>query len=144
MMTGTRIFTALIGCLAASSLAIAAPYDGSKALICATQSVSECVAGMDCAAVTPASVSVPDFFYVDAKNKTISSSLTAEGGQKTAIERSETLDGRLVLQGADDGLADIRDGVGWTMAIDNDTGKMALSAVGNGYTVIVFGACMQR
>ena len=37
----------------------------------------------------------------------------------------------LVLQGAQDGLKDVRDGVGWTVAIMEDTGRMVLTASGD-------------
>jgi hypothetical protein len=122
----------------------ALPFDGSKTLLCATRYVSQCDAGADCVNVTPESVDVPGFFVVDAVNKLITG--TPESGTEatTQIERSEVLDGRLILQGADDGIADVRDGIGWTMAIDEVNGKMVLTGSGDGYATIVFGACTVR
>jgi hypothetical protein len=121
-----------------SSAAVAA-FDGSQTLLCATQAVNECVAGEHCEFVTPDSVNVPDFFVVDATNAMIESS-----GRQTAIERAESLDGKLVLQGADDGVEGVRDGLGWTMVIDDTTGKMSLTGAGDGFAIVVFGACMER
>jgi len=62
----------------------------------------------------------------------------------TTIERSESLDDKLMLQGANDGIEDFRDGLGWTMAIDENTGKQVFSASGDGFAMVVFGACTLR
>ena len=60
------------------------------------------------------------------------------------MERVEHLDGKLILQGADDGVEDVRDGMAWSMSISEDTGKMVLSASGDGFAMVVFGACTQK
>jgi len=53
----------------------------------------------------------------------------------------ENVDGKLMLQGAEDGSASDRDGVGWTMAIAQDSGKTVLTSSGDEVAFIVFGAC---
>lgn len=128
----------LVGSLGLFSGVSAAPFDGENVLLCATQVVNQCDEGLDCGEVYPASANIPDFFVVDAANKSIS----AIGTQSvTLVERIEHLDGKLVLQGADDGLEDVRDGIAWTMTINEDSGKMILSGVGDGFVMVVFGAC---
>ena len=127
------IFMALAGL---SAFASASEFDGSKSLICATRSVNECVMGKHCTHVAPEDINVPDFFFVNVKGK-----LIKDNDKKTPIERVEHLDGKLILQGADDGVESVRDGMGWTMAIDEETGKMSLSASGDGFAIVVFGAC---
>lgn len=129
---------ALVGLMTISSMAAAA-FDGSKTLLCATQAVNECVVGEHCEFVSPEDVNVPDFLAVDVANMVIES-----GERQTPIERRESLDGKLVLQGADDGIEDVRDGLGWTMVIDDTTGKMSLTGAGDGFAIVVFGACMER
>ena len=49
-----------------------------------------------------------------------------------------------MLQGADDGIEGVRDGLGWTMAINDTTGKMVLTASGDSFALVVFGACTLR
>ena len=128
--------------LAAVSLpALAGDYDGSNTLLCATQYVSQCDAGIDCLNVFPESVNVPDFFVVNTAEKRISAINT---DRTTPVERVEHLDGKLVLQGADDGIEDVRDGLAWSMVIDEETGKMILSAAGDGFAMVIFGACAQQ
>lgn len=128
--------------LAALSLqAMPADYDGSKTLLCATQYVSQCDAGVDCVNVFPESVNIPDFFIVNTKDKLIGA---INSDRTTPVERVEHLDEKLVLQGADDGIEDVRDGLAWSMSISEDTGKMVLSAAGEGFAMVVFGACAPK
>ena len=137
-MNTAKHWITLAGLMTFSSAAMAA-FDGSQSLLCATQVVSECVVGEHCEFVTPDSVNMPDFLVVDATSGVIESS-----GRQTAIERAESLDGKLILQGADDGVQDERDGLGWTMVIDETSGKMSLTGAGDGFAIVVFGACMER
>lgn len=53
----------------------------------------------------------------------------------------EEVDGKLMLQGAEDGRRGERDGVGWSMAVSKDRGDMVLTASGDGVAFVVFGAC---
>lgn len=130
--------------LAGGAPSVAAPYDGSQALVCAVQYVSQCDAGTDCVNVMPESVNLPDLFIVDVPEKVLRPIPESGMERTTPIERSEILDGKLILQGADDGIEDVRDGLGWTLAIDEQTGKLVFSAAGDGFAMIVFGACAQR
>ena len=131
-------------CLMQADLIVAGNFDGSRTLLCATQGVSECLPATPCTMVAPQSVNLPDFFSVDAGNKLLTGKHTDGTEATTRIERLEHLDGKLILQGADDGIEGVPDGVGWTMVIEEATGKMSMTAVGDGFVVVVFGACMSR
>jgi hypothetical protein len=134
----------LAGSLILSSLAMAEPFDGEKTMLCANQYASECVAGTDCINVSPSSVNLPDFFLIDTGKNLISAAPESASMSTTTIERVEHLDGKLMLQGADDGIKEVRDGMGWTLSINETTGKMVLTAAGDGFAVIAFGACALR
>lgn len=134
----------LAGSLTISAAALAAPFDGGKTMLCANQYASACNAGSDCATVTIASVNLPDFFLVDTAKKLISATPESGSTSTTAIERVEHLDGKLMLQGADDGIKDVRDGAGWTMSINEASGKMVMSTASDSFAVVVFGACTLR
>jgi hypothetical protein len=134
----------LSGSLALSVVAMAEPFDGDKIMLCANQYASECVAGTDCTIVSPASVNLPDFFQINTGEKLISATHESGLSSITPIERVEHLDGKLMLQGADDGIKDVRDGAGWTMSINEATGKMVMTTAGDGFAVVVFGACTLR
>jgi len=61
--------------------------------------------------------------------------------RSTHIERVERVDGKLILQGAEDGLEGVRDGLGWSMATSEDTGRFVLTGSGDQVGFVIFGAC---
>jgi hypothetical protein len=140
-LTGLIIFA---GTMLLNATAMAGDFDGSKLLVCTNQQVSECVYGEPCRMVAPSHVNLPNFFSVDAANKMITGKHDGGLDANTPVERVEHLDEKLVLQGADDGLPDVRDGMAWSMTIDETSGGMSLTASGDGFAVVSFGACMVR
>jgi hypothetical protein len=62
--------------------------------------------------------------------------------QESPIERVEELDGKLILQGAEDGLPNVPDGIGWSLAIQMETGRLVLSGSGDDVAFTMFGACI--
>ena len=114
--------------------------DKSEPLLCASIDVYECVDGAGCRSVLPEDVNAPTFFWVNLKKKEIRAS---KGSDPTVIERIEDVEGRTVLQGADPGSADLADGSGWTMSIEDDTGRMTNTAITRQAAVIIFGTCTE-
>ena len=64
-----------------------------------------------------------------------------ESQTPSAIENFERIDGKLILQGAEDGLKDVKDGAGWSISISEETGKMVLTESGDDMGFVIFGAC---
>jgi hypothetical protein len=124
--------------------AFAGAFDGSKPLYCSLADAIECVPGVECQEVMPESVNLPNFLKIDFKKKRITA--TKEGGvQRTSkIENRERIDGKLIMQGAEDGVAGVRDGLGWSIAISESTGKMVLTGSGDQFGLVVFGACIPQ
>ena len=127
-----------------AGLIMATDFDGSKALVCANQLVNECLPAQRCRMVAPQSVNLPVFFNVDTDNKMLTGKHDGGIDASTPIERLEHMDGKLILQGADNGMEGVPDGNGWTMVIEEDTGKMSITASGDGFVIVAFGACMTR
>ncbi|MGB3648343.1 MAG: hypothetical protein WBD61_09870 [Desulfobulbales bacterium] len=50
----------------------------------------------------------------------------------------------MFLQGADDGIEGVRDGLAWSISISQDTGRLVLSASGGNEAFVIFGACTPR
>ena len=124
-----------------STAAMAGNFDGSKELICAVIDITECGPGGKCQQVSAEDVGIPRFLKIDFKKKEISAT-HADGTQRsTTIERSEKVDGKLIIQGAEDGIEGVRDGLGWSLAIAEDTGKTVLTASGDEVGFVIFGAC---
>ena len=61
--------------------------------------------------------------------------------RSTDIENFETIDGKVIIQGAEDGIEGVRDGLGWSLALAEETGKMVITASGDDVGFVIFGAC---
>lgn len=128
--------------LSLSNTAHAGDFDGSKPVLCSVVTVIECTPEDGCREVTPESVAVPQFLTVDFEKKTVRPAGKVEGDRSSAIKRMERIGGKLILQGADEGIQDMRDSVGWTAAVTEETGKFVLTASGDEEAFIVYGACI--
>ena len=122
------------------SASVAADFDGSKPLVCTVITVNECLEGEGCKAVAPEDVNLPRHLWVDAAKKSIQDRKSGEG-RKSPIESVKRVDGKLILQGAEEGRAEVRDGFGWTIAIMEDSGQMVMTASGDMVAISAFGAC---
>jgi hypothetical protein len=121
--------------------AVAGDFDGSKELICAVMDLVECQPGGKCQQVTAEDVGIPQFLKINFKEKKISA-IQADGSKRTTtIENFEKIDGKVIIQGAEDGIEGVRDGVGWSLAIAEETGKTVLTASGDEVGFVIFGAC---
>ena len=126
--------------MVATSAPEAGDFDGSKPLLISIIRVIECTPDGACREVPPASVELPQFLKIDFNNKTIGPAAADDETPVTTIERREVVDGKLILQGAEDGYEKMRDGLGWTMAISESTGQVVLTASGDQVAFVVFGA----
>ena len=124
-----------------STSAMAGNFDGSKELICAVMDLTECGPGGKCQQVTAEDVGIPLFLRIDFKENKISTTHADGSKRSSEIERSEKVDGKLIIQGAEDGIEGVRDGVGWSLAIAEETGKIVLTASGDEVGFVIFGAC---
>ena len=141
-MKKIKIIGLTLLCLLITPLAVAAQvFDGSKPLYCAMTDVVECVPGGECQEVMPENVNLPNFLFINFKKKIITAS--KEGGvQRTSkIENRERIDGKLIVQGIEDGVEGVRDGLGWSIAISESTGKMVVTGSGDQVGFVAFGAC---
>ena len=140
-MNKLKLFCAACLC-AVASMATADDFDGSKPLLCSAATLSECIPGGVCEQVTAESINAPDFLRIDVKKKAVTG--VAPGQQDRPpgkIQNSTTIDQKLFLQGADGGVEGIRDGLAWSIAIDQNNGKMVLTASGDAVGFVIFGAC---
>jgi hypothetical protein len=126
----------------AASVAGAGDFDGTRPLLISIIRVVECTPDAACREVTPASVDLPQFLKIDFANKTIGPAAADDETPATAIERQEVVDGKLILQGAEDGYEKIHDGLGWTIAISDGSGQVVLTASGDQVAFVVFGASL--
>jgi hypothetical protein len=122
-------------------LAAAGDFDGSQPLLCTVAEVTECLAGEKCKEVAAEAINLPRLLWIDVAKKTIQSKTAGHETRKSQIDQAKNVDGKLMLQGAEQGGDDIRDGFGWTIAIMEDTGQMVLTASGDLVGDVAFGVC---
>jgi len=149
MKSTSKLFTGMctlvmLLILAVPCTVLAGSFDGSNTLLCAPQSAVECGPDGSCQQVSPTSVNLPDFFQIDFKAKMITRISGQENQKGSMINNMEVLDSKLILQGADDGVENVRDGLAWSMSIAQDTGKLVASAAGDQEAFVIFGACTER
>lgn len=81
---------------------------------------------------------------IDFKEKTISPLVEGKEDQNTRIKRMESIEGKLILQGAEKGREGIRNVIGWTASISEETGKTVVTISGDDVAFVIFGACLPR
>ncbi len=109
-----------------------AKYDGSVPLLCAPIQVIECGVGDDCHRGTADSMNIPQFLKIDFEEKIIRAADESE--KKAMIKSLEHVDGKLILQG-------MQNGRGWTLVISEDSGKMSATVSDDQVGFVLFGAC---
>lgn len=113
------------------SLVLAADEPGPW--LCAPIEEIECSQTGECKTNAAESLNLPPFIKIDLVAKRASG--IEKGAEKgAAIQRVERLDGRLILQGS-------QNGRGWSAVIVEETGKMTLSVSGDDTAWLAFGAC---
>ena len=121
---------------------MAGDFDGSRPLLVSVIRAIECTPDGTCTEVTPASIQLPQFLKIDFAKKVILPAADDDSTPPTKIERHEVVDGKFILQGAEDGYDELRDGLGWTMAISQDSGQVVLTASGDQVAFVIFGAAL--
>ena len=111
---------------------IAADFDGSKLLICATTDAFECTAKGGCARGRAEEIGAPSFFRIDFAARSI------VGTQRsTPIVRQEKSDGQILLQGSEHENA-------WSLALDSASGRVSGTLVAGDSAIVIFGGCTPR
>ena len=117
-------------------------YDGKTPLLCSIYQLFECDPPNACIAVGPEDIQGPSHLNIDFKAKVVTQP-GEEDGRKSDIKSVTTnLDGKLILQGVEDGAPDTRDGAGWTISIMDPEGTMVMATAADGFAVVALGACV--
>jgi len=141
MQSKNVVLLVLVFVLALPPLAAAGDFDGTRPLVCTVIDFTECIMEAGCHGVTPEEVNLPRIFWIDVQNKIIKDKQDDDGSRKSPIKSVQRIDNKLILQGAEEGYENIRDGFGWTIAIMEDTGRMVLTASGDLVGNVAFGVC---
>ncbi|MDJ0928902.1 MAG: hypothetical protein QNJ73_14785 [Gammaproteobacteria bacterium] len=118
----------------------AAAIDTSEPFLCASMQVHECIDGRDCQAVLPEEVSAPTFLRVNVAKKEIKVFRDAPPSKIVSVSEIEN---RLILQGAEEADETRPDGAGWTLSIEQETGRFVAAAAVLQGAIVIFGACTE-
>ena len=143
----SRIGLILITLLCLTSLplpALAEDFNGSKPLLGSVIKIMEIYSNYNINEVDPETVGVPRFFIIDFKAKRLHPTKESRINRSSIIKRIEHVENMLILQGVEEGVEGVDDGLGWSMTISKETGKMVLAASGDRKAYVVFGACTVR
>jgi hypothetical protein len=121
--------------------AFAGDFDGLKPLSGSVDKILEIYPTRISNDADPETVGLPQNFLIDFKAKIVRPSKGSLIRRTSKIKRVEHLENKLILQGIEDGVENVDDGLAWSMAISKKTGKVVLSASGDGVAYVVFGTC---
>jgi hypothetical protein len=124
-----RVTVAILA-VSSSVPAVGANFDGSKILICAPVEAMDCGAGQACTRGLPESIGAPGFMRVDVAKKIVSGP-----NEDSPIQIIDTTEERLLLQGKEQGF-------GWTLVVEQDSGRLTTTLVDENGVFVLFGNCM--
>lgn len=122
--------TLLTAAAAPATVNAAGSYDGAQPFFCAVSAIAECDAAGRCERHLEDNANPLTFIKVDVSGQAI----TAGGGRKSVLKSVSHVDGELILHGSENGR-------GWSVTIDEATGRLAAAIVENDYTFSLFGTC---
>lgn len=131
------VCAALLSC-AIPPLSVAAEFAGDAPLICAALQSFGCESDADCAATPLEEINVPQFLRVNFEEKVIRSKRPNGDMRVTPIEGVRSAGDRLLLQGLEQGAEGM---FAWNIVIGQAKGEMTLTVAGDGFAVVIFGAC---
>ena len=127
-----------------AATAQASYFDGKDALLCSIYQLYECDPPNGCVPVTPAEIRGVSHLDIDFGKKVITRA-TVKSQQKSVIKSVTTgIDGKLILQGVEDGEPGERDGAGWSISIMDPEGTMVMTTSADGFAVVGLGACVPK
>ncbi len=137
-----RKLLGVVICMHALSLtALGGEYDGLKPLSGTTGKVIEINRHKIIDGVDPDTVGLPKKFLIDFKSRTLRPSKESLVRKTIAFSHIVHMEDNLVMQGVDDGVEGVNDGLAWSLTISKKNGKAVLAASGDGVAYVVFGVC---
>jgi hypothetical protein len=119
----------------------AGDFDGSKPLYGSVDKILEINQFKIKDDVDPDTLGLPRKFFIDFEDRIIRPSKDSLVRRVSIIKRIEHIENKLILQGAEEGVKNVDDGIAWSIVISKKTGKVVLSASDDGVAYVGFGRC---
>jgi len=91
--------------------------------------------------VDPDTGGLPKKFVVDFQARTLRPTKDSVIRKTIAFKSVDHIEEMIILQGVDEGVDGVDDGLAWSLAISKKNGSSVLSASGGGVAYVVFGVC---
>lgn len=107
---------------------------GADAILCSAVEATLCGADGECESGPPWNWQIPQFLEIDLKKKLIRTTQASGEDRSTPIKNTERSDGKIFLQGVEQGRA-------FSFVISEQTGVASAAIAADEITVTVFAAC---
>lgn len=107
---------------------------GANELLCSSMEVTACGDDGECIGVFPEDLNIPNFIRIDIKKRKLSTTEASGEDRETIADTLKRIDGRLILQGYENGRA-------FSLVIHEETGAATFAGAAVFRSVTVFGAC---
>jgi hypothetical protein len=125
----------LVACaVLAAAPAFADDLTGAKSLLCSSIEVSACETSYGCDSGPASEWRVPSFLEVDLATKKVKTTAASGENRSTTATVLERADGRIILQGIENGRA-------FSIMIRESDGALTAAVAREELTVSVFGVC---
>lgn len=91
--------------------------------------------------IEPRTVGLPVQFLIDFESKKLIPSKGSRVRRSVSFKGVDQIENKIVIQGVDEGIEGVLDGVAWSLVISKNNGKSVLSVAGDGVAYAVFGVC---
>lgn len=113
-----------------------ASMDLNRPFLCAIVEATSCELRLPCETGGAESVNMPDFVTIDVSQEIIIGARPDGTPLTTPVEHQDMSRGMAILQGG-------QNGVGWSINLNTETGRMTVSAAADEVSVTLFGMCTQ-
>ena len=141
MIRYPKAMAVAIGLIGITVTGFAGDFDGSIPLSGTIRKVIEINRFKISDDVDPDVVGLPKKFLIDFNAKVLRPSNDSMVRRQISIKSVEHVEKQTVLQGVDEGVEGVEDGLAWSLTISEKDGSAVLSASGNSVAYVVFGVC---
>ena len=142
MFEFSKAMVATIGLIGLTAAAFAGDFDGSTPLFGTVGKVIQINPYRIADDVDPDTVGLPKKFLIDFKAKVVRPSNDSLVRRKISINSVTVVENKTVIQGVDEGVEGVEDGLAWSLTISKNDGSAVLSASGHNVAYVVFGVCI--
>jgi len=135
------VFVVVIFLVAFADSSFSGDFDGSKPLSGVTGKIIEINQYKIIDDFDPNTAGLPKKILIDFDSKMLRPSKDSLVRKTITFKSLEHIESKMVMQGVDEGVDGVDDGLAWSMTISKKNGNAIHSASGDGVAYVLFGVC---